>query len=197
MGQTASSAFAPQAMTMCLRGLALLTVALSGGCAQSPQARPRPAADPSGLAPHRLDQVDANVAPPVGWKSKTAGDARHDHVFWLSPSGSTAYGVIMIRLPLPLRPDAVLWAALQEMRRREGEARLLAKIVDPLLPGLRVTMEGGRFHMRSLVVAQGWRAWVIYAGTLRERPESLDELDMAVKARESTIVGPSSQPAGR
>src|SRR5829696_5931869 len=88
--------------------------------------------DPVAYAP-----VEAMVAPPAGWQPdplKTS--ANHSHQTWISPSGHTAYGVIKMNLPLPfIGPDTVLRPFLDEMRKTEGEAKLISRRTDRRLPG--------------------------------------------------------------
>ena len=137
--------------------------------------------------------VEAMVAPPPGWQPdplKTS--TTHSHQVWISPSGNTAYGVIRMNLPLPfIGPDLVLRPFLDEMRRSEGEATLLSRKTDRRLPGpgIRFVAEGGEYKIRTNLMTRGFRAWAVYAGTRRDAPESLDELDQAEQARERTRIG--------
>ena len=135
--------------------------------------------------------VEAVVTPPAGWRAEPLkSSARHKHQVWLSPSGNTAYGVIRFKMPLPAGADAALrFGVLPEMRRTEGEARLISSDRDPSLPGLRFVAEGGKYRLRSNLITRGWRGWVIYAGTLRASEIVTDELALAELAREHTAVG--------
>ena len=148
----------------------------------------------SGLtAPVRLETVDALVVVPEGWRQEPLKSSdRHKHQVWLSPSGKTAYGVIRMKLPLPVGPDTVLrLGVMPEMKRTEGEAVLISSHRDTTLPGVRFVAEGGRYLLRSNLMTRGWRGWVVYAGTLRDQPENKDELELAELARENTRVGDS------
>jgi hypothetical protein len=78
---------------------------------------------------------------------------------------------------------------MNEMRRTEGDGRLLVKCDDDELPGLRFVAEGGRYRVRTNLIASGRTAWAIYAGTLREAPIDEAELHLAERARESTSPG--------
>ena len=80
-------------------------------------------------------------------------------------------------------PDLVLWGFMNEMKRVEGEGKLLAKEDDDSLPGLRFVAEGGRYRVRTNLITSGRTAWAIYAGTLREAPVDDDELYLAERAR--------------
>jgi hypothetical protein len=131
----------------------------------------------------------AIVTPPLGWvPDPLKQSARHRHQVWVSPTGDTAYGIIYFNLPLPCGDDLALWGFLQEMKKVEGEARLLSKQND--YSGLRFVAEGGLYTIRAKLQVDGFHGWVIYAGTLRSRPVNPPELDIAQKARESTRLGP-------
>src|SRR5438105_1003294 len=69
-----------------------------------------PATAPTGLsAPVANEDVQAIVCPPLGWKADVLKSSeRHTHQVWISPSGDTAYGVIQMKLPLPVGPELVL-----------------------------------------------------------------------------------------
>jgi hypothetical protein len=178
---------------------ALLTLAclamlvLLAGC----QARePAASLTPQELAPLGLsdasyfEPVDARVVPPVDWRIEPLKSSnRHKHQVWLSPSGNTAYGVIRFRLPVPLSPESVLHlGVLPEMKRTEGEANLVSSKRDPDLPGVRFVAAGGKYLVRGNLLTDGWRGWMIYAGTLRAQPINPSELEIAELAREHTLV---------
>jgi hypothetical protein len=180
-------------------------LALVPGCLSTPSAqqasaripadRLAPNADPrifdSLCPPERDDTVEALVVPPVGWIAQPLKHSnKHDHQIWLSPSGSTAYGVIRFKLPLPVGPESVLQLGfLPEMKRTEGEATLLSSQRDPALPGLRFVAEGGQHLVRTNLMTRGFKGWAVYAGTLRDHPEVPEELALAELAREHTAVG--------
>jgi hypothetical protein len=168
-----------------------------GACQSLPPPPPRPVEAFSGLS--RLtprEDLDAWCAPPLGWCAEPLKESdRHTHQLWISPTGDTAYGVIRIRLPLPVGPRLVLWKFMEEMRRSEGEGELLSRHDDAELPGIRFVAEGGKYKVRTNILSRGFTAWAVYAGTLRARPENLEELDLAIAAREQTITGLSRGPA--
>jgi hypothetical protein len=143
------------------------------------------------LAPAEVNHdLHAVVAPPIGWHTDPPKrSSRHDHQVWISPSGRTAYGVIYIRLPLPVGYDLTLWGFLREMRRAQGEANLLQELWDPNLSALRFVAEGGLYRIRTNLFVNGFDAWAVYAGTLRDQPIDAIELDLAERAREYTGVG--------
>jgi hypothetical protein len=135
--------------------------------------------------------LEAVVVPPAGWTPDPAKRSRnHAHQAWISPSGRTAYGVIRMNLPLPfIGPDLVLPRFIEEMRNTEGEAKLLSQRDDPRLRGIRFVVEGGQYRLRASLVTRGFRAWAVYAGTLRGQPEVPAELAVAESAREQTRIG--------
>lgn len=156
--------------------------------------RPMPAPPPlptDGLSdPFPDTDVQAVAPPPLGWAAQPLRQSnRHDHQIWISQTGRTAFGIIRLNLPLPVGPGLTLHGFLREMRRIEGESELLARWEDDALPGIRFVAEGGRYRLRANLITRGFTAWVIYAGTLRSQDELIDELTLAERAREATLVG--------
>ena len=118
------------------------------------------------LAPAQVNKdVQALVSPPKGWQVEPLKQSEnHRHQVWLSPTGRTAYGVIFIRLPLPVGQELALWGFMREMRRSEGEANLISKQWDPNLSATRFVAEGGLYRVRVNLFVDGWSAWAVYAG---------------------------------
>ena len=144
------------------------------------------------LPPQRIGALHVTSPLPVGWAPDPAKHtAEHEHQAWLSPTRRTAYGVITFsNWLLPLASDqAVLDKFLETMKKGEGEARLLNLQKNPKLGGLRFIAEGGQYTVRGNLVTHGTRGWVIYAGTLAKQPVMPEELDVAVQAREHTVLG--------
>lgn len=143
-------------------------------------------ADPTGSS-----LLEAVVVPPAGWTpDPTKRSRNHAHQAWVSPSRRTAYGVIRFNLPLPfIGPDLVLPRFIEQMRETEGEATLLSQRNDSRLRGIRFVAEGGQYKIRANLITRGFRAWAVYAGTLRGQPEAYDELSTAEAAREQTRIG--------
>jgi hypothetical protein len=54
---------------------------------------------------------------------------------------------------------------------------------------VRFVAQGGKYLIRGNLFTRGWRAWVVYAGTLRDQPVNDSELKLAEAAREHTKVG--------
>lgn len=172
----------------------LATLALTGGCQSHKPVASLAADDAASLGlsePSYLESVDARVVPPADWKTESLKVSdRHKHQVWLSPSGNTAYGIICFRLPLPVGPESVLYfGVLPEMKRTEGEATLLSSQHDRELPGVRFVAEGGKYLVRGNLLTDGWRGWMIYAGTVRAQPINQLELELAENAREHTLTG--------
>jgi hypothetical protein len=133
--------------------------------------------------------LEARICPPPDWKPRTDKKSlQHMHRTWLSPTGDTAYGLIRFRLPFPVTHDLALVGFLAEMKRREGEARLISKQSEPN-GGLHFVAEGGIYRVHGTMFVRGFRGWCVYAGSLRTRPENPPELDQARAARDSTRVG--------
>jgi hypothetical protein len=180
----------------CLILLSVGPLALTG-CANQPRNGGAAITRPAGLPPTRglsdpayLEAVSATVVPPLGWRpDPLETQSRHTHQVWISPSGSTAYGVIRFSLPIPVGYDPVLWYFMREMRRSEGEAVLIGKQWDPNLRGMRFVAQGGKYTVRPNLFVRGFSGWVIYAGTLTGRPVNTGELELAERARERTMTG--------
>jgi hypothetical protein len=138
-------------------------------------------------AAHANADVRAVVNPPPHWRTDPLkATTKHKHQVWVSPTGDTAYGVIRFELPLPLPVELVLLGFISEMKRDQGEARLLYSRPDKALPGLRFSCEGGKYRLRGNMIVRGAGGWVVYAGTLIARPENPPELALAESAREQT-----------
>jgi hypothetical protein len=175
----------------------LIMVALTGCAAhKASTARAFPATLPAGLSKRIVvPSVQAACAPPIGWSMEPLKQTkRHAHQIWLSPTESTAYGVIRFSLPLPVGPDTVLHFFLREMRASEGEARLISKRRDSELKGLRFVAEGGKYVVRANLTTRGFRGWAVYAGTVRDRDILPNELLLAELARENTETGVDANP---
>jgi len=140
--------------------------------------------------PYYSAALDATVAPPAGWvidPGKTMISPAQ--LVWISPTGSTAYGVIHFSLPLPVGHELALWGFLREMKKSEGEARLLDQRWDENRQCLRFVAQGGQYTVRTNLRVRGFNGWAAYAGTLRQREVNPDELTAAENARERTSFG--------
>jgi hypothetical protein len=142
-------------------------------------------------------ELDAEVHVPLGWTIQRFDDTnRYRQRVWVSPSGQTSYGVIRFSLPIPVGNEIALIGFLAQMRRDEGDANLLSKQADPVHNRLLFTAEGGRYHLDGIIVTRGFHGWVVYGGSLRNQAQAVDELELAVQARENTRLGPSLGPSG-
>jgi hypothetical protein len=140
--------------------------------------------------PAPVASVLAECDPPIGWlPDPLKKDDRHTHQVWLSPSRRTAYGVIHFTLPLPVGVNIVYWQFLREMKRSEGEATLIERQNDPNLPGIRFVVDDPSYRTRFYLIVSGFEGWAVYAGTLRDQPIMPDELELAERARDHTVVG--------
>ena len=170
-----------------------LLVAAASCCPAPVQPAPVPSTRPvsAGLpAPVADPLLFAIVVPPIGWKPDPPKVSdNHRHQVWISPHKSTAYGIIVFKLPIPAGPGLALWGVMREMKKSEGEANLIDRHDDPALPGIRFVAEGGRYVVHGNLTTDGLRGWVVYAGTLRARPADEPELKLAEQAREATRVG--------
>lgn len=188
------------------RLMAICLIFCASGCCHSRSVATAPSAGATPLTTQPADSadyssrlmpvVDALVDPPVGWAEKPLrADVRHVHASWISPSGDTAYGVILINLPLPVGPEMVLWGFLNKLRETDQEGELHAQTNAPDLPGLRFIAESGQYLLNVSLTVRGWHAWAVYAGSLKSRPINARELEMAQRARDHTRValpGPSA-----
>jgi hypothetical protein len=181
--------------------VAWIGLLLAAGCATPQrQAGVTPATQlaPTTFPSEETDLTPATTQPslralsraPLNWTAKPLiDDKRQSHTVWISPSGDTAYGIIRVGLPLPAPHEPVLWVFLSEMRKREGEATLLAKQWDDAVRGLRFEAEGVKYLLRATLSVRGMTCWVVYAGTHRDKPINEEELQQAIRARELTRIG--------
>jgi hypothetical protein len=171
---------------------AALALAAMHGCAARDLQPPPPSitSEIPGLTPAlAVPELQAWVHPPAGWRrDKFDVDAKHTHAVWLSPTGDTAYGVVLMNLPLPVGPETVLWGFLSRLRATDNQADLLSKERAPDLPGLRFVAESGQYIIRVNLTVRDWHAWAVYAGSMKSRSVNQAELDLAALARDHTQV---------
>jgi hypothetical protein len=171
------------------------------GCRSAPRgsSAAEPACPPgdAGLQPRAyFADLKAVVAPPLGWTVGKREDATAEgHRVWVSPTGKTAYGVIHFSLPLPVGYEPVLWVFIREMRRSEGEAILISRQWDSNHNLLRFVARGGLYTVRTSLFVRGFSGWAVYAGTLTRDPVVPEELTLAERARELTLVGRAATPS--
>lgn len=167
----------------------------------APLARPETQPVSALTDPTWVEPVRATCPPPTGWAAeplKTTNLSKHQ--VWISPTGTTAYGVLNARhVLMPLATDErILGEFVDGMRDTEGSADLLEKRVDKDLAngvgGMRFVARGRRHTVRANLVSRGRHAWIWYAGTLTGRPVDGTELRTAERAREQTVVEPAGRP---
>ena len=183
----------------------LVTLGMAGCGTPAPQACPplaltastRP--NPPMLLPAAwIPELHARCALPIGWtRDSTPKQPGSESEFWVSPTGATAFGVISVRnFLMPLASDdLILNKFLDGMRKSEGAGDLLEKRFNGELQrgigGLSFIAAGGRYTVHGNLVSSGSFAWIIYAGTRRDRQVDATELEIAVQARDATIVEPA------
>jgi hypothetical protein len=178
--------------------VAALLAIVSGCCVNRPTARSIAAGTRPGMgttvpvatisAPAWDGDLNSLVTPPLGWKPdplKVTNKSRHR--VWISPGGSTAYGVIYFDLPLPVGKDIAFNGFISGMKNTSGEAILISKTEDS--DAVHFVADGGLYRIRCDLSVSGFHGWAVYAGTLRAKPVNLDELKIAEEARDKTRVG--------
>lgn len=182
--------------------IALCVASIVVGCARStlrhdelPGAR-EVAGVGTGYFEHR---VEAFIVPPRGWKMDPPKiTARHAHLAWLSPTGDSAYGVILGHIPWWVPVGLMSWRTLHEeslqqflanMKSDQGEATLLERQWDSQARKMRFEAAGGLYRIDCTMTVRGYAAWIVYVGRLREHEPNEPELAVARKAREATRVG--------
>jgi hypothetical protein len=134
-----------------------------------------------------VQQLHAACSPPNAWSLKEVPPSyRAQRQVWFSPSGDTAYGVIYFPLPLPVGTDLAFRGFIAEMRKREGDARLLEKHKDESADALRFVAEMPQYQMYGKLVVRGMSGWVFFASTVVNHPVRPDELVQAESAREAS-----------
>jgi hypothetical protein len=144
------------------------------------------------------ERVEAFVIPPTGWTMDPpkVSDER-THLTWLSPSRDTAYGVVYFSVPTiaTLLPEGrwlheqAVGKYVEGFQEEEPDAELVDNEWDDRLNAMRVEVEGGPYHVRSILALRGGSGWNVYAGSTRGEPIVEEEYDLAVQAREATRFG--------
>ena len=166
----------------------LLAALVSIGC-RSGHPAPKSLVEANAVTLHADADVRARCPPPADWQAKPLElFPRSVQRVWLSPTGRTAYGVIYIRLPLPVGPDLVLWRFIADMREMEGDGRLISR--ERSDDGeLRFVAENPRYRFNARLHTAGRDAWIIYAGVERDQPPDAAEFSLAESARDATVHG--------
>ena len=74
------------------------------------------------------------------------------------------------------------------------EAQVIGKQKDDALAGYHLVVDGSHYRLRCTLIVHDWRAWAVYAGTVRSAPILENELELAEKARDDTKVGSQAMP---
>lgn len=177
----------------------------AAGCASGPLgerddrpsavASTRPSTAPA-AALLSFEMFAVHAIPPAGWTQKTNSiNDRSEHITWLSPTGSSAYGVIFFKLPFPVGHEMAFHRGfLAEMRKREGEPVVLDKHWDDEIGGLRFTVRSPKYQVEAKFFVKGLRGYAVYAGSRADLPTDEAELEAARAARESTRFAHEIQP---
>ncbi len=166
----------------------------------------RAVVDPTGLASVRgLSSVRVTCAPPRGWnRLVTQRTALFTHEQWRSPTRQTAVGAIYVRLPLPLRADAVAWFAKREYRKNVDSQKAFSTTTtrpstQPAFMEWRDSLgrpwfdgEDGKYHVRGYVVVDGLDAWFVYTGYRLDSPENKVETAIARRSAETFVPAEES-----
>ncbi|MBV8780329.1 MAG: hypothetical protein JO353_02925, partial [Phycisphaerae bacterium] len=128
---------------------AVIFCLMIGGCGSAIHPATQPFDSFAALSlnqPTRMDVLNAQAVPPLGWKpDPLKQSSSHAHEVWLSPDGRTAYGIIYFHMPLPVGRDFALWAFMNQMKQTEGEAILRSKSWDEQRGCERFVAEGGLY----------------------------------------------------
>ena len=144
--------------------------------------------DFSGLkAPETLEDVRGRAGLPESWKAQPPQKTSlYTHGQWKSPSGHTAVGAVLIRLPLPLSADTIAWFAKREYSNRADDGKILKEWKDDL--GRRwFEAENNKYRVRGYCLAQGFEAWIIYFGYKTQHPPNFDEVSLAARSADTFI----------
>jgi hypothetical protein len=174
-----------------------LLVACAGGCQSSAPTTNRrliehqAMIDFSGLQPaETMEAVKASCSVPHQWEAlpvKKTG--LYSHQQWKSPSTHTGFGVVYIRLPLPLSERTLLWFAKREYTKASEDGKLIAQWTDDL--GREwFEAQNNKYHVQGYAIIRGFNAWVVYFGSKTNYPPDVAELGLAARAVETFLPDP-------
>jgi hypothetical protein len=152
--------------------------------------------DFSGLkAVETLPEFKVNAAVPSSWEAVTPHKtALYTHGQWRAPSGRTAVGAALIRLPLPLSAKTVLWFAKGEYTKRSSDGKLIDQWIDELGRAW-FEAENNKYHVRGYCLAQGFEAWVIYFGYKTDHPPEPTEISLAARCADTFVPRAGTEPS--
>ena len=122
----------------------------------------------------------------------------YTHGQWKSPSGHTAVGAVLVRLPLPLSADTVAWFAKREYSKKADDGKILKEWKDAL--GRRwFEAENNKYRVQGYCLAQGFEAWIVYFGYKTQFPPNFDEISLAARSADTFIplTGKAAEEAVR
>lgn len=133
-------------------------------------------------------ELQAICMPPAGWvdKGMKQGD-NHVRRTWVDPTNTMGYCVIRASLPLPVGESMVLSAFLAEVRKTQGDARLIEKRSSG--EGLTFVAESPILRYEGRVHCSGFRGWIVFASILNTDSAHPENLKVAEAARDATILG--------
>lgn len=170
-----------------------LTVAMGWGCTarRFGVLAGEETADIAGLGQvEPREDLHITARPPEGWiPSPIKLTAKTIHQIWISPTGSTAFGVIYAKLPLPVGPELALWGFMREMKKDQGEAELLDQEAVDHLNGVRFKARGKLYSIDAILYAEGWDCWIAYAGQYSDKQADAKEMAVAKLASERVVMG--------
>ena len=143
------------------------------------------------------ESVRSECRPPVGWSHKPAeAQSGSQHELWISPTGATAYGVIVVKhwLMALASNEKILAEFLKNMKASDGKAELVEKTADPELGGIggiRFVAIGQKYTLHANLMSSGNRVWIVYAGTANAMPINPAEYEIAKTARQLTVIEPA------
>jgi hypothetical protein len=144
--------------------------------------------DFSGLkAAETVESLKVRAAIPESWQAPTPQKTSlYTHGQWKSPSGHTAVGAVLIRLPLPLSADTIAWFAKREYSKKADDGKVLREWKDSL--GRRwFEAQNNKYRVQGYCLAQGFEAWIVYFGYKTQFPPHFDELSLAARAADTFI----------
>jgi hypothetical protein len=151
--------------------------------------------DFSGLQPaETVEAVKASCSVPHQWEAlpvKRTG--LYSHQQWKSPSTRTGFGVVYIRLPLPLSERTLLWFAKREYTKASEDGKLIGQWTDDL--GREwYEAQNNKYHVQGFALVRGFNAWVVYFGSKTNYPPDVAELGLAARAVETFLPDPRRPP---
>lgn len=165
----------------CLVSLLLILVGCAGQSRQAPTTLPTE----QFTLIHR-DDLGVQIHLPVGWNPERHDDRENAITqTWVGPSKRVALGVIHVRLPFPVGHEITLAGFLNRFAKEDGAVTLVEKKWDDNRQCFRFIAHGQRRQIESLLIVRGMDGWVVFAGTLLDKPAPPDELSLARQAREA------------